>query len=481
MLGCAQAATLNEQWHLTEPFKMVFRTTGPDETVRVSPTNVGVFRAWIDWGDGSAKSEITAWNSAALAHVYATAGDHTISITGSFPGMAFNNAGDKLKLREVVAWGKTGFKSLSVGFYGCANMTSSATDGGGSTIANVPSLQNTFYGCSAFNAPIGNWNTRNVQNLAFCFRESGFNSDISAWDTSSVTNMNAVFYLNTAFNQNIGAWNTAKVQNFAYMFYGDTAFNQNIGGWDVGSATSMTGMFQLATAFNQNLSGWCVGNIPTEPASFGNAGTDPVWGTCPYYTAGTITYVGAGTGTTTAAIPAHQAGDVLIGIAFRDGSTTNPTIPTGWTPVTNTTDGTTCSASIGYRVATDSATVSGTWTNATGLVVLVYRNADPNSPVSFAAGSGTGTTITYPANAGWITPQGWTICFAGHGSVDTALETPPTGLTLRASFVDATNEIAAFDSNGATAGWSATDVAAGGTSGNWLAVTLRLKPFLTHT
>lgn len=453
MLGCALAATLNEQWHLTEPFKMVFRTTDANETVTIPGSNSGVFRAWIDWGDGSSPSWVNVWNSAALAHVYATAGDHTVSITGSFPRIAFNNVGDKLKLREITAWGKTGFKALSASFYGCTNLTSSATDGAGSTIANVFSLQNAFLGCSAFNAPIGNWNTRNIQNFVQCFRESGFNSDISAWDTSAVTNMSAMFYSNTAFNQNIGGWDVGNVLNMGTMFYG-------------------------ATAFNQNLSGWCVGHIPTEPANFGNAGTDPVWGTCPAYTAGTVTYVGSGTGTTTATIPAHQAGDVLIGIAFRDGSTTNPTVPAGWTIVTNTTDGTTCSASIGYRVATDSATVSGTFTNATGLVVLVYRNADPNSPVSFVSGSGTGTTITYPANAGWTTPQGWTICFAGHGSVDTALETPPTGLTLRASFVNATNEIAAFDSNGATAGWSATDVAVGGTSDNWLAVTLRLKPNL---
>lgn len=50
MLGCTQAATMNELWHLTEPFKLVFRTTGSDETVTIPCINIGVFRAWIDWG-----------------------------------------------------------------------------------------------------------------------------------------------------------------------------------------------------------------------------------------------------------------------------------------------------------------------------------------------------------------------------------------------------------------------------------------------
>jgi predicted phage tail protein len=40
-------------------------------------------------------------------------------------------------------------------------------------------------------------------------------------------------------------------------------------------------MFYRASAFNQDLSGWCVTNTTSAPTNFGNAGTDPVWGTCP--------------------------------------------------------------------------------------------------------------------------------------------------------------------------------------------------------
>jgi surface protein len=65
------------------------------------------------------------------------------------------------------------------------------------------------------------------------------------------------------------------------MFEQALAFNGDISEWDVSNVTDMTAMFADAVAFNQDLSSWCVTNITSAPFSFGNAGTDPVWGTCP--------------------------------------------------------------------------------------------------------------------------------------------------------------------------------------------------------
>jgi len=47
-----------------------------------------------------------------------------------------------------------------------------------------------------------------------------------------------------------------------------------------------------------------------------------------------LTRVGSAKGVTSATLPTHQAGDLIIGFAYRDGSTTAPTIP--GTPVWNT-------------------------------------------------------------------------------------------------------------------------------------------------
>ena len=57
--------------------------------------------------------------------------------------------------------------------------------------------------------------------------------------------------------------------------------------WDVSSVTDMNSMFNGANSFNQDLSRWCVPNITSALTNFGNAGTDPVWGTCPLF------YIGA--------------------------------------------------------------------------------------------------------------------------------------------------------------------------------------------
>lgn len=196
-----------------------------------------------------------------------------------------------------------------------------------------------------------------------------------------------------------------------------------------------------------------------------------------------LSFIGSANGTTSVTMPTHRVGDILIGFAFRDGSTTNPTIPTGWTNVTNTTDGTSCSLSIGYKIAASSSETSGTWTSASRMIVLCYRGQKQDTSATplgtIAATAGTTNTLTYTSRtlaASNVTGSSWFIAFAGHRSVDQALETPPTGMTLRDSSVDATCEVAAFDTNGpATADWPSTNVALAGTASGWQTVVVELK------
>ena len=49
----------------------------------------------------------------------------------------------------------------------------------------------------------------------------------------------------TAFNQPIGNWNTGKVTNMQNMFTYATAFNQDIGNWNTGKVTDMSTCFSL--------------------------------------------------------------------------------------------------------------------------------------------------------------------------------------------------------------------------------------------
>ena len=115
----------------------------------------------VDWGDGSSDI-ITAWNQAEKTHVYADAGNYTVTLSGVAQSWKFANAGDKDKITSVVNFGNMGWTSLVSAFYGCSKMTSFS---GGAT-DTVTSMALMFYNAQALTS-----------------------LDLSSFDTSSVTNM----------------------------------------------------------------------------------------------------------------------------------------------------------------------------------------------------------------------------------------------------------------------------------------------------
>jgi surface protein len=151
----------------------------------------GTYDFVVQWGDGN-NDHITVWNQAETTHTYASGGAYDLIITGTCTGWRFNNTGDRLKILNISQWGTFKFGNTGAYFYGCENLTATATD--------VPDLTGTA-------------------SLNQCFRNCYvFNSDLSAWDVSAVTNM-------------------------TYMFYGCSVFNSDLSAWDVHAVTSMSNMF----------------------------------------------------------------------------------------------------------------------------------------------------------------------------------------------------------------------------------------------
>jgi hypothetical protein len=106
-----------------EPLTFTFNIASDGETLTIPCQNVGTFDAVLDWGDGST-SEITAYNDADLAHVYATAGEYDVTVTGAFDNIYFNAAGDRLKLIGMDGDGNSVLQTVSFAWRGCSNLTS---------------------------------------------------------------------------------------------------------------------------------------------------------------------------------------------------------------------------------------------------------------------------------------------------------------------------------------------------------------------
>lgn len=192
-----------------------------------------------------------------------------------------------------------------------------------------------------------------------------------------------------------------------------------------------------------------------------------------------ISFVGSASGVNTATMPSHQAGDLILALTFRDGSTTIVTEPGDFTTVYRI-GANSCAIGSYQKIAASSSETVGTFTNATALIVCVYRGVDTTNPISVVnistAQSKATNTISYPAPQGMAVSDGtsWIVGMAGHRSINTSLETPPAGMTLRKNYVDSVNEASVFDTAAGVTGWPLKTVDVGGTVSGWHTLIMEL-------
>jgi hypothetical protein len=153
----------------------------------------------------------------------------------------------------------------------------------------------------------------------------------------------------------------------------------------------------------------------------------------------TISYISqASAASDSVTLGTHAAGDLLLVFAYNDGSATIPSLPSGWLNLHNVTAAT-GSYRIGFKVATASSETSGTWTNADGVIAVVYRSdAGLVLPAFYSVNTSTSATLNYtsiPAVNNRENVDQWVMGLAVMRNDTNAIETPPTNMTNRSNLV----------------------------------------------
>ena len=261
----ARADLVTAGWTITDGgsiannnFEFTVTTTTASETFTIPCQNAGTFNATVDWGDGST-STITTYNDADLVHTYTTAGDHDISISGTFPNIYFNNGGDKTKVKSVTNLGSVGWVSFDRAFRGCSNMTSFTA--GDSVTSGVSTIQQMFAECSNLaTLDLTEFDTSGVTNMREVFYLCGSltSADLSSFDTTSVTSAMDNFFRNCSSmtSVDVTSFDTSGVTNMLSMFRGCSSLTSlDVSSFDTSGVTNMGHMFRDCSSASGSITG----------------------------------------------------------------------------------------------------------------------------------------------------------------------------------------------------------------------------------
>ena len=236
-----------------DEFIFVINRTGTDFTI---PTkSAGSYDYHVDWDNDGVYDEFNLTGDA--THSYSGSGIDTILIVGTFSAINFNNGGDKDLITDVIQWGTGEWSTMNSAFYGCSNLTVSATDA--PDLSGVTNIANIFRDCSSIDdADLSGWNVSTIKFFTDGFRSSSFDGNVSTWSMNSAISLKRMFR-DCSFNQDISGWSLSSVTSMLEMFR-SSSFNQDISGWDVSLVSSFNAMFRSGS-FDQNIGNWDISSM----------------------------------------------------------------------------------------------------------------------------------------------------------------------------------------------------------------------------
>ena len=250
-------------------FVSVWRTSQASEAIALPLPSGYKYNFTVDWGDDSS-SEITFHDDSDITHIYAEAGDYTVSISGTLEAWNFDNeaTAHRLKLISVKDLGDVGWRSLKGAFRQCKAIEYLS----GGNVSGVTDMSSMFGYTESIHLDIGGWDTSKVTDMGSMFEETATaNPDVSGWDVSNVTNMEDMFYEADVANPDVSGWDVSNVTDMNYMFDGADVANPDVSLWNVSNVTDMGFMFSRTDVANPDVSGWDVSNVTNMEYMFSGA------------------------------------------------------------------------------------------------------------------------------------------------------------------------------------------------------------------
>ena len=227
---------------ITSNYDMVIDTTldsTGSKTVSIPMVLGGTYDYWIDWGDGTSSTQITAYNDTNATHTYVADGEYTIRLIGTLDQLEYT--GNIAACLKEITKCNLAFSVIKNMFKGCTNLTN-VVESIFSQTTMPTTAESVFEGCSKFGMiPVGLFdNMSGILSFKNTFKGTSIiNIPTGLFDSNnSATDFSGVFENCTrlvAIPMNLFKNNTS-VTTFANAFMGDialtelpnTLFNNNV-------------------------------------------------------------------------------------------------------------------------------------------------------------------------------------------------------------------------------------------------------------
>lgn len=168
---------------------------------------------------------------------------------------------------------------------------------------------------------------------------------------------------------------------------------------------------------------------------------------------------------TSVTIPTHAANDTLLFMVYRDNNTASPTIPSDCVVLYQQAVGGAGYLIAAYKVAKTASETSGTWTNASHVLVAVFRpDADSLAlPEYLSTQSATSATVTFAAQAtGTLRTNAEDLAVVGfvaqRNSANDLTQPPGAMVNIRSGGNGSTYQVAANWDDSRTTAWASASI-----------------------